>query len=96
MRTTIFAKYLLAFPSISIEMHENVRSAVDFSKDGTWIFSNGFLLYSLCNFSFFGPGCAPPHKGDSNKHFLEDFAIGIRILFFLEQTAIGSIPAREK
>ena len=53
-----------------------------------------YILYVI--FHFLGPAVPPPPKGGSNKHFLEDFAIGLRIWLFLEQTAIGSIPAREK
>ena len=77
----------LFFWQILSEMHENQWFPVDFVKISPWIFPYGFQSYSLCNFSFFGPGCGPPHKRASNEHFLEEFAIGTIKGNFLEQTA---------
>ena len=69
------------------EMYENMWFPEDFLKNSPWIVHYGFQSFSLCNFSFFGPGCGPPHKGTSNEHFVEEFAIGIKKLNFLEQIA---------
>jgi hypothetical protein len=63
------------------------RFPADFVKNRPWIFHYGFQLYSLCNFSFFGPGRAPPHKGTSKEHFVEEFTIGIKKGNFLDKNA---------
>ena len=52
---------------------------------GLFIMDFSHFLYVI--FHFLGPAVPTPHKGDSNKHFLEECAIGIRIWLFLELTA---------
>ena len=85
MRTTIFVEL---FPSIFRENQRKCRISLKISSK----IVPGFFIMVFCyilvvNFHFFGPGCGPPHKGTSNEHFVEEFAIGIKQLNFLEQTA---------
>ena len=44
-----------------------------------------YILYVIS--PFLGPAVPPPHIGTSNMYFLEEFAIGIKVAIFLEQTA---------
>ena len=88
MRTTMFVVCLLVF---SAYFERKCSKICDFQKisskivPGLFIMGSSHFLYVI--FHFFGPGCGPPHKGTSNEYFVEEFAIGIKKLNFLEQTA---------
>ena len=64
MRTTIF---VLSGINISSKIVPGFFS-VTFS----------YILYVIS--PFLGPAVPPPHKGTSNMHFLEEFAIGIKVV----------------
>ena len=88
MRTTMFAVCLLVF---SAYFERKCTKIYDFQKISSKIvpglFIMGFSLFLYVIFHFLGPAVVPPHKGTSNEHFVEEFAIGIKKLNFLEQTA---------
>ena len=77
MRTVIF---VALFRRLLRKIKENCGFGLYFFKNRPWIFRYGFLLWLYFNFSLFGPGRGPPHKGGRKVYFFEEFAIRVKLL----------------